>query len=194
MSRLQERFLSGDLSASSRMEQVLPYINNAQDIMKGGLADILQAINTSINTRAAGMGQQIGESIISSGAVGHDVGNAWATAMSPLYASGIEAGAMARERNTAGVSTLEASKGTTLAGLMALSQQGLLTANQLENMSIGGMKDSTVAGDIFGGITSIMNILPALLKIDWGKLLNSGAPPGTSVNPEIADDMHYGGR
>ena len=83
MSRLQERFLSGDLSASSRMEQVLPYINNAQDIMKGGLADILQAINTSINTRAAGMGQQIGESIISSGAVGHDVGNAWATAMSP---------------------------------------------------------------------------------------------------------------
>jgi hypothetical protein len=166
MKALQDRYLGGDLSGQSTFNQVNPYFEKATVGLNAG-EDYL---NQSLSTRLMGVGQNIGESLISSGVPkGAPQANLFAGAMAPAIAQN-QSELAGIEKSKSGISMTQ---GGTLADLLKFAMGQSSNAGQQELGAIGGMKDSTTMGDIFGGLTSAFNLAdivsnPKLLQILFG--------------------------
>jgi hypothetical protein len=167
MQNLQQRFLGGDLSGGNLMNQVNPYFDQGKTDM-----------NTALSTRMMGVGQNIGESLITSGVPkGAPQANLFAGAMAPAIA-----------QNQTDLAGLAEKQGGTLADLLKTSLSGGMQAGQQELGAISGMKDSTTMGDIMGGLTSAFSLSdiltnPKLLQMLFGGGGSSSILGGVSGNP-----------
>ena len=166
---LQQRFLGGDLSGNSLNNQVTPLFDQGKDYM-----------NTALSTRMMGIGQNVGESLISSGVPkGEPQANLFAGAMAPAIA-----------QNQTELSNITQRQGMTLADLLKFS---LGESSQIGNQELGaisGMKDSTTMGDVFGGLTSgvsLMSILtnPKILQMILGDNGQNTSNGGDNSQPSM---------
>ena len=168
LKNLQDRFLGGDLSGTSMMDKVNPYFEQGKTDM-----------NTALSTRMMGVGQNIGESLMTSGVPkGAPQANLFAGAMAPAIA-----------QNQNDIAGLAERQGGTLADLLKTSLSGGMQAGQQELGAIGGMKDSTTMGDIMSGLTSAFSLSdiltnPKLLQMLFGSSSSGGyqyGAPGTGL-------------
>lgn len=151
MKSLQDRYLGGDLSGNNLYKQVDPYLTEAQNKLKGSEG----YLNQALSTRMMGVGQGIGESLVTSGVPkGAPQANLFAGAMAPAIAQN-QSELGQTERSIAGI---DVNKGQSLMDLIKFSLGQSTNAGQLEQGAIGGMKDSTTAGDIMGGLTSAFSL------------------------------------
>jgi len=150
---LQDRYLGGDLSGQMLYNQVKPTFEQGKN-----------DLNTALSTRMAGIGKNIGESMITGGvAKGAPQANLFAGAMAPALA-----------QNQTELSNITQREGMTLGDMIkfALSQAG--DTGKQELGAISGMKDSTTMGDVMGGLTSAFSLAdiitnPELLAMFSGK-------------------------
>jgi hypothetical protein len=124
-----------------------------------------------------GIGQNVGESLISSGVPkGAPQANLFAGAMAPAIAQ--------NQTELAGLSKME---GGTLADLLKFSMGESTQAGNQELGAISGMKDSTTMGDIMSGLTSAFSLAdiisnPKLLQMLFGGGGGSSGNPGMTGN------------
>lgn len=196
---LSDQFEFGNLSAKSRFQDILPYISNSQDILKNSLNNILMNIGGYTSTKAAGLGQDVGDALYSKGvAPGQDMGSAWVTQMSPIYAEGLGASANAQQSVAQLLASLESSKGSTLMDLMKTQDSDVLNTNQIDNQAIGSMKNTTGFGDVMGVISTIGKIVSSMAGIPgldisslFGGAGGAGGGVGTLANSGF-DLSNYG--
>jgi hypothetical protein len=166
---LQQRFLGGDLSGQSLNSQVTPTFDAGKDYM-----------NQALSTRLMGVGQSIGESLMTSGVPkGAPQANLFAGAMAPAIA-----------QNQTELSNITQRQGMTLADLLKFSLGESNQIGQQELGAIGGMKDSTTAGDVFGGLTagsSLLSILsnPKILQMILGGNGQNTSNGGDNSQPSM---------
>jgi hypothetical protein len=161
---LQQRYLGGDLSGGSLMNQVNPYFEQGKN-----------DLNQSLSTRMMGIGQNVGQSLMTSGVPkGAPQANLFAGAMAPAIAE-----------NQQEMGNLAEKQGGTLADLLKTSLGLAGQAGQQELGAISGMKDSTTMGDIMGGLTSTFSLTdiftnPKLLQMLFGGKDSPNNPGGIS--------------
>jgi hypothetical protein len=166
MKSLQDRYLGGDLSGENQFKKVDPYFEQGKDYL-----------NESLSTRMMGIGQNVGESLISSGVPkGAPQANLFAGAMAPAIA-----------QNQTELAGLAKTQGGTLADLLKFAMGQSTNAGQLEQGAIGTMKDSTTMGDIMSGLTSAFSLAdiisnPKILQMLFGGSGASGSF-GMAGNP-----------
>ncbi len=160
---LQSRYLGGDLTGENLYSKVSPIYAQGKDYL-----------NQALNARMTGVGNTIGESLITSGvAKGAPQANLFAGAMAPAIAQ--------NQSELAGITQQE---GTTLADLLKFSLTQAGTTGNQELSAISQMKDTTALGDVFGGLTSMFSLAdiitnPKLLQMILGG--KSGGSTGASA-------------
>jgi hypothetical protein len=188
MNSIAQRFLSGDLSGSNMFKQVNPYFEQGRSDIQTGVQGAESKLNSALSTRMAGIGQQVGESLISSGVPqGQGRGMSFAAAMSPAIAGTQEQIAGMEKFGAQSLADLSRYQGTTLAGLMENSNQMGIGASGQAGSAINNMKDSTTMGDIMGGATSLAQLAAIFTNPELGgmgllqKLLGGGQGPTASI-------------
>jgi hypothetical protein len=172
MKALQDRYLGGDLSAKSQYSQIDPYYEQGKNELDAGKG----YLNQALSTRMMGVGQNIGESLMTSGVPkGGPQSNLFAGAMAPAIAQN-QTELAGLEKGKASISMQQ---GGTLADLMKSVMGAVSNTGQNELGAIGGMKDSTALGDVMGGLTSAFSLTdiftnPQLLGLIFPGMSKSG--------------------
>jgi len=190
MKALQDRYLGGDLTGESQFGKVNTYFNQAKTDIGSG-EDYL---NQALSTRMMGVGQNIGESLMTSGVPkGAPQANLFAGAMAPAIAQNqTELAGMEK-----GKSSISMQQGGTLADLLKSVMGATSQAGQNELGAIGGMKDSTTMGDIMSGLTSAFSLTdiisnPKLLQLLFGGGGTTGAGKTVAGASANGSSVNYG--
>jgi len=177
MNSIADRFLSGDLSGSNQFQQVNPYFMQSRSDVTAGTQRGISDLNSALSTRMAGIGQQVGESLISSGVPqGQGRGMSFAAALAPAIAGTQEQIAGLEKFQASSLADISRYQGSTLADMLGRSGQYGLSATGQAGGAINNMKDSTTMGDIMGGATTLAQLAAMVTNPEMGilKLLSGG--------------------
>ena len=192
MQGIGQNFLSGNW-ANQSFSQINPYFNQARTDINAGVGGAETMLNQSLSTRLAGIGQNTGESLISSGiAPGQGRTEGMGAAMAPAIAANQQSLAGLEQWKTGTLAQISQNQGGSLMDLLKTGGQFGMGAENNATQAIGGMKDSTTMGDIMGGLTTgaLMAAIAtnpellSLLGLGKGAVgMTGGSGPEGGVNP-----------
>lgn len=157
----------GMTAAKAQFGEVSPYFQQGRADVNTGIDRAIGNLNMGLSNRLAGIGQTLGEQLVSSGVpAGQGRGTDFAASYAPAIAGTQEAiGGLEANRGSL-LAELARTQGLTLADLMRTSDAMVNQLLQLQLSGIGGMKSSTVTGDILGIANTIGSIIAGVPGMD----------------------------
>lgn len=150
--------------AATFSQYVNPIIQNSKGEVSGLMDIARRFLNTSATTRMAGLGQQVGESLINGGvAKGQNLGSSWIAQMSPIIGATQEALGSSFNTQAGLVTNLNQMGADSLLKLLLGGQTSVAQMLSAEGQAISGMKNTTGFGDVMGGITTLANTVRGLM-------------------------------
>lgn len=148
-----------------------PHINKGIDIIENeAIPSYLKAVSANLGSlRGSG-----GSALVESGAApGAPTNSAFLGALAPAIAQ-VYQGVSGLQTKIAG---LETGKADILSMLMQNERATVASLFGAENQAVGGMKSSTLAGDIFGGIKTVLDFAGGIGALGAGFGLFDYEPP-----------------
>lgn len=174
-SMIQSRGQFGTGAALNQMSNISPIFDRGRSDLNSGIDKSINNLNLGLSTRMSGIGQQIGEGLISGGVpAGQGRGTAFASAMAPAIAGTQEAAAGLNQTRALTLADFAKTEGLTLADLLKSSDQIITQLLGQQMQGIKGMKDSTGLGDTFAVLQSIGKIVGSVFGVPSGGGVASG--------------------
>lgn len=175
-------------AANAQMGAISPIFSQGKKDLNSGIDKSINNLNLGLSNRMAGIGGQLGESLISAGVpAGQGRGTAFASAMSPAIAGTQEGIAGLEQTRAMTLADFAKTEGLTLADLMKSSEQIIMQLLQAQMGGISGMKNSTGFGDAFSVIQSLGKVFAPLMARGATPPSGGGAITGnnlSSSNPQ----------